>query len=84
VKAFSYRRVENHERDARDLADLLRLDGYPKPGSPHWPLGSLRELVRHRAKLVHVRSGLRCQVRAVLAGQGAAGAGQQLCSAWAV
>jgi transposase len=32
----------------------------------------LREMVRHRAKLVHLRSGLRCQVHAVLAGQGVA------------
>jgi transposase len=32
----------------------------------------LRELVRHRAKLVHMRSSLRCQVHAVLAGQGVA------------
>jgi transposase len=30
----------------------------------------LRELVRHRAKLVHARTSLRCQVHAVLAGQG--------------
>ena len=32
----------------------------------------LRELVRHRAKLVHLRTNLRCQVHAVLAGQGIA------------
>src|SRR5215469_5172813 len=30
----------------------------------------LRELVRHRAKLVHLRSGVRCQVHAVLANYG--------------
>jgi transposase len=30
----------------------------------------LRELVRHRAKLVHLRTSLRCHVHAVLAGQG--------------
>ena len=30
----------------------------------------LRELVRHRAKLVHLGTRLRCQVHAVLAGRG--------------
>jgi transposase len=30
VKAFSYRRVENDERDAADLADLLRMGRLPE------------------------------------------------------
>ena len=30
----------------------------------------LRELVRHRAKLVHLRTSLRCQIHAVLANHG--------------
>ena len=34
VKAFSYRRVKNDERDAADLADLLRMGSCPRPGSP--------------------------------------------------
>jgi len=29
VKAFSYRRVKNDERDAADLADLLRMGRLP-------------------------------------------------------
>jgi transposase len=33
VKAFEYRRVKNDERDAADLADLLRMERLPEPGS---------------------------------------------------
>lgn len=72
VKAFSYRRVKNDERDATDLADLLRMGRLPEAWIAAPATRELRELVRHRAKLVHVRSGLRCQVHAVLAGQGVA------------
>ena len=35
VKGFAYRRVKNDERDAADLADLLRMAAYPRRGSPH-------------------------------------------------
>jgi transposase len=70
VKAFSYRRVKNDVRDAKDLADLLRMgrlaEGWIAP--PY--LRQLRELVRHRAKLVALRSGLKAQVHAVLAKEG--------------
>lgn len=70
VKAFSYRRVKNDERDAADLADLLRMGRLPEAWIAPPAHRELRELVRHRAKLVQLRSGLRCQVHAVLAGQG--------------
>ena len=70
VKAFSYRRVKNDVRDAGDLADLLRMGRLPEAWIAPPPTRELRELVRHRAKLVHLRTSLRCQVHAVLAGQG--------------
>lgn len=72
VKAFSYRRVKNDERDAADLADLLRMGRLPEAWIAPPATRELRELVRHRAKLVHLRTNLRCQVHAVLAGQGIA------------
>lgn len=72
VKAFSYRRVKNDERDAADLADLLRMGRLPEAWIAPPPARELREMVRHRAKLVHLRSGLRCQVHAVLANYGIA------------
>lgn len=72
VKAFSYRRVKNDVRDACDLADLLRMGRLPEAWIAPPATRELRELVRHRAKLVQLRSGLRSQVHAVLAGQGIA------------
>src|SRR3954468_22486879 len=68
VKAFEYRRVKNDERDAADLADLLRMGRLPEAWISPPATRELRELVRHRAKLVGLRSSVKCQVHAVLAG----------------
>ncbi len=70
VKGFAYRRVKNDVRDAADLADLLRMGRLPEAYLAPPPVRELRELVRHRAKLVALRSGLKAQVHAVLAKQG--------------
>ena len=72
VKGWSYRRVKNDEVDAGGLADLLRMNRLPEAwiAPPH--LRQLRELVRYRAKLVALRSGLKAQVHAVLAKEGVA------------
>jgi transposase len=70
VKGFAYRRVKNDERDAADLADLLRMGRLPEGWIAPPPVRELRELVRHRAKLVAWRSGLKASVHAVLAKQG--------------
>jgi transposase len=70
VKGFAYRRVKNDERDAADLADLLRMGRLPEAWVAPPAVRQLREMVRHRAKLVAIRSGLKAQVHAVLAKQG--------------
>jgi transposase len=70
VKMFSYRRVKNDARDAADLADLLRMGRLPEAWIAPPPTRELRGWVRHRAKLVGLRSNLKCQVHAVLAGAG--------------
>src|SRR5918995_1031689 len=70
VKGFAYRRVKNDVRDAADLADLLRMGRLPEAYLAPPAVRELRELVRHRAKLVGLRSGLKAQVHAVLAKQG--------------
>jgi transposase len=70
VKAFSYRRVKNDERDAADLADLLRMGRLPEAWIAPPATRELRQLVRHRAKLVALRSSMKCQIHAVLAGCG--------------
>ena len=64
------RRVKNDERDARDLADLLRLGRLAEAWRAPPATRELRELVRYRAKLVALRSGLKAQVHAVMAKEG--------------
>lgn len=70
IKGFTYRRVKNDQRDAADLADLLRMGRLPEAWIAPPGTRELRELVRHRAKLVALRSGLKASVHAVLAKQG--------------
>jgi transposase len=70
VKGFAYRRVKNDFRDAADLADLLRMGRLPEAWIAPPQVRDLRQLVRHRAKLVAVRTGWKCQVHAVLAACG--------------
>ena len=67
VKAFEYRRVKNDLRDATDLADLLRLGRLPESWIAPPATRELRELVRHRAKLVGLRSHCKLEIHAVLA-----------------
>jgi transposase len=64
------RRVKNDEIDATDLADRLRMHRLPEAWIAPPPVRELREMVRYRAKLVALRSGLKAQVHAVMAKQG--------------
>jgi transposase len=64
------RRVKNDVADATDLADMLRLGRLPEAWIAPPALRELRELVRYRAKLVQLRSGLKAQVHAVMAKEG--------------
>lgn len=67
VKAFEYRRVKNDVRDATDLADLLRMGRLPEAWIAPPATRELRELVRHRAKLVGLRTHCKAEIHAVLA-----------------
>lgn len=69
---WTQRRVKNDRVDAADLADLLRLGRLPEAWIAPPAVRQLRELVRYRAKLVALRSGLKAQVHAVLAKEGVA------------
>ena len=64
------RRVKNDIVDATDLADMLRLGRLPEAWIAPPATRELRELVRYRAKLVQLRSGLKAQVHAVMAKEG--------------
>ncbi|RSM56893.1 IS110 family transposase [Kibdelosporangium aridum] len=70
LKGWTTRRVKTDWRDAADLAEVLwrgRLaEGWIAPPQ----VRGLRELVRHRAKLVQLRTGVKAGVHAVLAKQG--------------
>jgi transposase len=70
IKGMANRRVKNDVRDATDLADLLRMGRLPEGWIAPPQVRELRELVRHRHKLVALRSGLKAQVHAVLAKEG--------------
>ncbi len=67
VKAFSYRRVKNDERDAADLADLLRMGRLPEAWIAPPEIRELREITRYRHKLVKLRTSVKDQVHGVLA-----------------
>jgi transposase len=70
VKMFSLRRVKNDQRDAADLADLLRMGRLPEAWIAPPATRELRGWVRHRAKLVGLRTSLKNQIHAVLAAAG--------------
>ena len=67
---WGHRRVKNDERDARDLADLLRLGRLAEAWIAPPKTRELREMVRFRIKLSNVRTGLKAQVHAVMAKNG--------------
>jgi Transposase len=70
VEMLSYRRVKNDERDAADLADLLRMGRLCEAWIAPPARRELRGWVRQWAKLVGLRSNLQCQVHTVLAAAG--------------
>ncbi len=67
MKGFAYRRVKNDERDAADLADLLRMGRLPEAWAAPHQVRELRELTRYRHKLVRIRTSVKDQVHAILA-----------------
>jgi transposase len=82
VKAFSYRRVKNDEKDAADLADLLRMGRLPEAWIAPPEIRELRELTRYRVKLVRLRASAKDQVHAVLAKLGIPVTCTDLFGAW--
>ena len=67
---WGHRRVKNDERDAHDLADLLRLGRLAEAWIAPPETRELRELVRFRNKLSCMRTGVKAQAHAVLAKNG--------------
>jgi len=82
VKGFAYRRVKNDEKDAADLADLLRMGRLPEAWIAPPEIRELRELTRYRIKLVHIRTSCKDQVHAVLAKLGVTVTCTDIFGAW--
>jgi transposase len=70
VAAFDGRRVKNDQRDCQLMGDLLRANMLPEAWISTPQVREWRELVRYRAKLVALRTGLKAQAHAVLAKHG--------------
>jgi len=64
------RRVKNDYKDCKEMLDRMRLHKLPEAWIAPPPVRELRELVRYRHKLVCLRTGLKAQVKAVLAKHG--------------
>ncbi|HXW35414.1 MAG TPA: IS110 family transposase [Acidimicrobiales bacterium] len=64
------RRVKNDERDAEDLAAMLRLGRLAEGWIAPPEVRELRELVRYRFRLVHHRTSTKNQIHGVMAKNG--------------
>jgi hypothetical protein len=64
------RRVKNDYRNCCDLLDLRRINRVPEASIAPPTMRELHELVHCRARLVAFQTGLKAQVKALLAEQG--------------
>jgi transposase len=70
TRAIAAARVKTDALDARTLAHLLRTGLLPEAYIAPPGLRDLRDLLRHRATLVHLRTSIKNRVHALLARQG--------------
>jgi transposase len=70
TRAIASARVKTDAIDARTLAHLLRTGLLPEAYIAPPELRDLRDLLRHRATLVHLRTSIKNRVHALLARQG--------------
>jgi transposase len=70
TKAIASARVKTDAVDALTLAHLLRTDLLPEAYIAPRELRDLRDLLRHRVALTHMRSALKNRVHALIARQG--------------
>ena len=70
TRAIAEARIKTDTIDATTLAELLRLDGIAKAYIPPREVRDARELLRYRASVVSLRTGLKNKVHAVLTKNG--------------
>ena len=66
IKSMQGRRAKTDALDARELAELLRLDRLPRAWIAPAQIRDLREVVRYRHKLVGDRAAVKASIHAVL------------------
>lgn len=66
TKAIAYSKVKTDKVDARILADLLRTGMIPSCYIPPDEIISLRNMTRHRSRLIETRSTLRHRIHSIL------------------
>ncbi|MEU6256257.1 transposase [Streptomyces sp. NPDC047043] len=62
---FPYRRVKTDERDAADLADLLRMGRLAEAWIAPQGVREVRELVRYRHRLPGARTSAKAQIQGI-------------------
>jgi transposase len=70
IRACVVRRQKTDARDAAHLLELLEQNRFPRIWIPGPAQRDLRQLVRHRVKLVEWRTGVQNQLHALAMGQG--------------
>jgi transposase len=70
IRASVVRRQKTDTRDAAHLLELLEQNRFPRVWMPGPAERDLRQLVRHRVKLVEWRTGVQNQLHALAMGQG--------------
>ena len=67
TKAIAYAKVKTDKVDSATLAHLLRSDLLPLSYVPEKPVRMNRELLRYRASLVKIQSGIKNKIHTILA-----------------
>ncbi len=67
TKAIASARVKNDKVDSRTLAHLMRADLLPLSYVPEKSVRMLRELLRYRASLVRIQTGIKNRIHVILA-----------------
>ena len=70
TRAIADARIKTDSIDSETLAHLLRADLIPRSYVPTKPIRELREIVRHRASLVRLRTEVKNKVHAIVAKEG--------------
>ncbi|MBI3664617.1 MAG: IS110 family transposase [Acidobacteria bacterium] len=70
IRAAMVRKQKTDSRDACHLLDLLATDKFPRIWTPSPSERDVRQLLRHRYKLVCLRTSVRNQLHALAMGQG--------------